>query len=80
MSFSWLPIMKAYESGTAAYFATPPTNLVYAVHAAMTAITKQCPPLNERLKMHMAASAKVRQACTDLGLKLVICQSSYVTV
>lgn len=67
----WLPIMKAYENGTAAYFATPPTNLVYAVHAAMTAITKQSPSLEERLKLHQEASKKVRQTCLDLGLKLV---------
>jgi len=67
----WLPIMKAYEGGTAAYFATPPTNLVYAIHAAMSAITKQSPSLDQRLKLHQEVSKKVRQRVTDMGLKLV---------
>ena len=35
----WLPIMKAYEAGTAAYFATPPVNLIYAFHASLSLIT-----------------------------------------
>jgi len=63
--------MKAYEGGTAAYFATPPTNLVYAIHAAMSAITKQSPSLDQRLKLHQEVSKKVRQRVTDMGLKLV---------
>jgi hypothetical protein len=74
--FRWLPIMKAYEAGTAAYFATPPTNLVYAVHAAMSAITKQSPSLDERLELHREASRDVRKFCTDIGLKLVSCKST----
>ena len=35
----WLPIMKAYEAGSAAYFATPPVNLIYAYHASLQLIT-----------------------------------------
>ena len=35
----WLPVMKAYEAGTAAYFATPPVNLIYAFHASLSTIT-----------------------------------------
>jgi hypothetical protein len=35
----WLPIMKAYEAGQAAYFATPPVNLIYAFHASLSLIT-----------------------------------------
>ena len=31
--------MKAYEAGTAAYFATPPVNLIYAFHASLSLIT-----------------------------------------
>ena len=31
--------MKAYESGSAAYFATPPVNLIYAFHASLSLIT-----------------------------------------
>ena len=32
--------MQAYEAGTAAYFATPPVNLIYAFHASLSQITK----------------------------------------
>lgn len=31
--------MKAYEAGSAAYFATPPVNLIYAYHASLQMIT-----------------------------------------
>jgi len=40
----WLPIMKAYENGTAAYFATPPVNLIYAFHASLSLITTGADP------------------------------------
>ncbi len=32
--------MKAYESGTAAYFATPPVNLIYAYRASLNQIMR----------------------------------------
>jgi alanine-glyoxylate transaminase/serine-glyoxylate transaminase/serine-pyruvate transaminase len=35
----WLPIMKAYEEGRPAYFATPPVNLIYAFRASLDSIT-----------------------------------------
>jgi alanine-glyoxylate transaminase/serine-glyoxylate transaminase/serine-pyruvate transaminase len=35
----WLPIMKAYEEGRPAYFATPPVNLIYAFQASLNLIT-----------------------------------------
>jgi alanine-glyoxylate transaminase/serine-glyoxylate transaminase/serine-pyruvate transaminase len=35
----WLPIMRAYEEGRAAYFATPPVNLIYAFRASLNLIT-----------------------------------------
>lgn len=37
----WLPVMRAYEEGRAAYFATPPVNLVYALHASLALITRK---------------------------------------
>ncbi|QRW03012.1 aminotransferase class-V protein [Ceratobasidium sp. AG-Ba] len=67
----WLPIMQAYEKGNPLYFATPPVNLIYAFHASLTSITKGSPSLEERFKMHKEASAKVKKAAADLGLKLV---------
>jgi len=65
----WLPVMQAYEKGSAAYFATPPVNLVYAYHAALTQITKGKPSLEERFALHRAASKRVKDAMAELGLK-----------
>jgi alanine-glyoxylate transaminase/serine-glyoxylate transaminase/serine-pyruvate transaminase len=63
--------MQAYEAGNPAYFSTPPVNLIYALHAALTAITKNEPSLPERLKLHKQASQRVRKECENLGLKQV---------
>ncbi|KAF8998567.1 PLP-dependent transferase [Cyathus striatus] len=65
----WLPIMKAYESGSAAYFATPPVNLIYAFHASLTAITKGEKSIEERFALHREASRRVKEATKKLGLK-----------
>jgi alanine-glyoxylate transaminase/serine-glyoxylate transaminase/serine-pyruvate transaminase len=65
----WLPIMKAYESGKPAYFATPPVNLIYAFHASLTKITKSTPSLADRYKLHREASQRVKVAAKELGLK-----------
>ncbi|KAF7308688.1 Aminotran-5 domain-containing protein [Mycena chlorophos] len=67
----WLPIMKAYESGKPAYFATPPVNLIYAYHESLTQITKKNPTLQERIALHRAASAQVKDMAAALGLKQV---------
>jgi len=61
--------MKAYENGTAAYFATPPVNLIYAFHASLSAITKSSPSLADRFKLHQEASKRIKDAATELGLK-----------
>lgn len=42
--------MKAYEAGTAAYFATPPVNLIYAFHAALSSITQSQTTANTGIK------------------------------
>ncbi|KZT09926.1 PLP-dependent transferase [Laetiporus sulphureus 93-53] len=65
----WLPVMRAYESGSAAYFATPPVNLVYAYHASLMQITRGSPSLEERFALHRKASARVKEAAAALGLK-----------
>lgn len=67
----WLPIMKAYESGVAAYFATPPVNLVYAFHASLSQITKGAPSLEDRFKIHRQVSQQIKGAVGALGLKQV---------
>lgn len=72
----WLPVMRAYESGTGAYFATPPTNLVYALHQSLTTITTKSPNLEERFKQHLAASERVKRFVADLGLKQLVADPS----
>jgi len=67
----WLPIMKAYESGSAAYFATPPVNLIYAFHRSLATMTQGSASLEKRFALHKEASARVKQAATDLGLTQV---------
>ncbi|KAA1468780.1 PLP-dependent transferase [Dentipellis sp. KUC8613] len=67
----WLPIMKAYESGSAAYFATPPVNLIYAYHQSLLQLTKSNVSLDERFKLHTEASRRVKAAAAELGLKQV---------
>jgi len=65
----WLPVMKSYESGAAAYFATPPVNLIYAYHASLTQLTKQKPTLQERFALHRKASQRIKDECAAIGLK-----------
>ncbi|KDQ61594.1 hypothetical protein JAAARDRAFT_705023 [Jaapia argillacea MUCL 33604] len=67
----WLPIMRAYEKGTPAYFATPPVNLVYALQASLTTITKSKPTLEERFEAHRRASQRIKAVAKQLGMKQV---------
>lgn len=72
--------MNAYESGSPAYFATPPVNLFYAYHASLSLITGKrngsdsnlpsevVVPLEERFALHKAASQKVKSAAKELGM------------
>ncbi|SJL03718.1 probable AGX1-alanine-glyoxylate transaminase [Armillaria ostoyae] len=73
----WLPIMKAYESGSAAYFATPPVNLIYAYHASLSQITKSKPSLPERFKLHKEVSQRIKGVAADLGIKQVPTDPAY---
>jgi alanine-glyoxylate transaminase/serine-glyoxylate transaminase/serine-pyruvate transaminase len=61
--------MKAYEAGNAAYFATPPVNLIYAYHASLSQITKKSPSLEERFELHRKASQQIKDTAAELGLK-----------
>jgi len=65
----WQPIMQAYEQGNAAYFATPPVNLIYAFEASLKQITQAKPTLEERFRLHREASKTIKDAVTSLGLK-----------
>ena len=61
--------MQAYESGNAAYFATPPVNLIYAYHASLKQITRSSVSLEERLRLHKESSQRFKKAAEGLGLK-----------
>lgn len=69
--------MKAYESGSAAYFATPPVNLIYAYHESLRQITTQSPSLEQRFKLHREASQRVKDVASDLGLKQLPLDPAY---
>lgn len=62
----WLPIMQNYERKEASYFATPPTQVVRALHASLTEILSQ--PIDERFRKHKEKSAQVKAAVHELGL------------
>lgn len=64
---NWLPIMKNYESRKPSYFATPPTQLIHALHTTLTQVLSR--PLSERFAQHRAASDKVKSTITEMGLK-----------
>lgn len=59
--------MQNYEAKKPSYFATPPPQLIHALHTALTQILAR--PLAERFATHKSQSAKVKKAVTDLGLK-----------
>ena len=61
--------MKAYENNSAAYFATPPVNLIYAFHASLTQIMQGSVSLEQRFKLHQEASRRVKKAAEEVGFK-----------
>lgn len=63
---NWLPVMQAYESNKPAYFATPPTQLVHALHTSLSQIAAR--PLSERFAVHAQVSDKIKSAVSGLGL------------
>ena len=63
--------MKAYEGGSAAYFATPPVNLIRAYHESLSQITKASPGLDERLARHRETSSLIKTAAAELGLRQI---------
>ena len=63
--------MKAYEGGSAAYFATPPVNLIRAYHESLFQITKASPSLDERLERHRETSSHIKAAAAELGLSQI---------
>lgn len=66
---SWLPVMRAYEEGRPAYFATPPTTLVVALEVALREI--QDGGMEARFELHARAARGMRAAFDALGLRRV---------
>ena len=69
--------MKAYESGNAAYFATPPVNLIYAFRESLCQITKSSPSLEERFRLHREASHRIKAAASEVGLQQLPTDSAH---
>ena len=60
-------VMQNYEGKKASYFATPPTQLINALHTALTQILSR--PLSERFAAHREASQRIKSTVTSYGLK-----------
>lgn len=66
---NWLPIMQNYEAKKPSYFATPPTQLIHALHTSLTQLLSRS-SLPARFAAHHAVSQRVKSAITnDLGLQ-----------
>jgi len=65
----WLPIMKAYEAGNMAYFATPPVQLIYALHTSLKTMTSGSVSLADRFQLHKDVSKQVKDGIVALGLE-----------
>ncbi|KAK5091451.1 hypothetical protein LTS08_005209 [Lithohypha guttulata] len=64
---NWLPIMQNYEAKKPSYFATPPTQLVTALNAALKQLLTES--MNTRFQRHKDISDRVKKAVGDMGLK-----------
>ncbi|KAJ6112688.1 hypothetical protein N7512_008012 [Penicillium capsulatum] len=64
---NWLPIMQNYENNKPSYFATPPTQLIHALHTTLSQITAR--PIAERFNVHTKVSDHVKATVAQLGLK-----------
>ena len=65
----WLPIHEAYEAGRAAYFATPPVNLVYALDVSLGQLLAE--GMEARFERHRRMANAFRAAWRALGLRML---------
>lgn len=65
----WIPIMTSYEAGCAAYFATPPIQLIKALDVSLKEILAQ--GLDARISKHKETSDLFKTKLKSLGLQLV---------
>lgn len=66
---SWRPIMQAYEDRKAAYFATPPTNLIVALAVGLGEILAD--GMDARFALHTRGARALRAAWSALSLRSV---------
>lgn len=78
---NWLPVMRNYEAKKPSYFATPPPQLIRALHTSLTQILSLA--MEERFARHKEVSALVKKAVAEMGLKQVAeapeCQANGMT-
>lgn len=67
----WLPIMRAYEAGNPAYFATPPVQNIYSLRASLRQFAYSLQSMDARFASHKATSDYIKDAIASLGLKTV---------
>lgn len=64
----WLPIMRAYEAGNPAYFATPPVQNIYGLRASLRQYVHN---MDARFESHRIASDYLKNSLAKMGLKTV---------
>lgn len=65
----WLPIMESYQARQPRYFATPPVNLIWALHVSLGQILAE--GMAPRFARHRRLAAAFRAAMAALGLRQV---------
>lgn len=65
----WTPIMKAYESGLGAYFATPAVQTITALKVSLDEILAET--LDKRFAKHKEVSGEFKTAMEKLGLTIL---------
>lgn len=65
----WTPIMKAYESGSGAYFATPAVQTITALKVSLDEILAE--GLDARFAKHAEVSTQFKNNMEKLGLKVL---------
>jgi len=66
---NWLPIMEAYEARRAAYFGTPPVNLIWALNVSLGQILEE--GMETRFERHRRLSRAIKAAVRAMGLEQV---------
>lgn len=69
---NWMPVLSAYRARKPAYFATPPVQLILALHAALTTRVLAGNGVVDRVAEHRRAARAFRAALRALGLSLLV--------